>query len=201
MRGQAPRPGVGAILAGGLARRLGGAKPAVVLAGRPLVEHVLGAVEAAGLEPVVVAKRDSSLPALSCRTLREPPVPVHPACGIVAALRESDGRGIVVVGCDMPFVSADLLAWLAATAEPLVLPELEGGLEPFPGRYDAALLPALEAALAAGEPLRRALARLSPRRVSAAELARFGPPERLVFNVNTPTDLARAAAMLDEPAG
>lgn len=186
------RPPVGAVLAGGLGRRIGGAKATVELAGRPLVEHAVAAVEAAGLEPVVVSKPETHLPPLRCRTLSEPLRPRHPACGLVEALREAAGRPLVAIACDMPFVSAGLLGWLAAAPEPLIAIELNGELEPFPGRYDSAHLADLEAALAAGEPLRRTLARLDPRRLDAAEIARFGPVERLTFNVNTPADLARA---------
>jgi len=131
--------------------------------------------------------------------LREPEQPVHPACGIAAALRECGGRPLVAVACDMPFVDPGLLAWLAAAPEPLVLPELEGRLQPFPGRYDASLLPPLEKALVDEGPLRPALSKLNPRRVGAEQLARFGSPERLLFNVNTPADLRRASRPASRP--
>jgi molybdopterin-guanine dinucleotide biosynthesis protein A len=192
--GREPRQAVvGAILAGGLGRRLAGAKPTAALSGRPLLEHALAAVRAAGLEPLVVAKSRTQLPPLGCRLLREAEQPVHPACGIVAALRECGDRPLVAVACDMPFVDPALLAWLAAAPEPLVLTELDGRLQPFPGKYDGALGPRLERALVEEEPLRSTLESLNPRRVTEEELARFGSPERLLFNVNTPADLERAS--------
>jgi molybdopterin-guanine dinucleotide biosynthesis protein A len=195
-----PREGaVGAILAGGLGRRLGGAKPTAELHGRPLLEHALAAVRAADLEPLVVAKPGTRLPPLDCRLLREPEQPVHPACGIVAALRECGGRPLLAVACDMPFVDPALLAWLAATPGPLVLPELDGRLQPFPGRYDASLQAPLEQAIAQEEPLRSTLAGLNPRRVGNEQMAPFGAPERLFFNVNTPADLRRASPLASPP--
>jgi molybdopterin-guanine dinucleotide biosynthesis protein A len=187
-----PRAPVGAILAGGLGRRIGGAKATVELDGRPLLDYALAAVRAATLEPLVVAKPGTPLPPLECRVLREPEQPLHPACGIVAALRDSGDRPLVAVACDMPFLDPDLLAWLGMRPEPLVLPELDGRLQPFPGRYDPSLLEPLERALAEEQPLRRTLATLNPRRVGADQLARFGPPERLLFNLNTPADLQLA---------
>jgi hypothetical protein len=39
-------------------------------------------------------------------------------------------------------------------------------------------------------------AELDAQRLGAAELRRFGEPARLLFNVNDPGDLERAAAML-----
>lgn len=193
------RTPVGAILAGGLGRRIGGGKATVELDGRPLLDHALAAVRDAGLEPLVVAKPVTRLPPLECRVLREPERPVHPACGIVAALRESGGRPLVAVACDMPFLDPGLLAWLGERPEPLVLPELNGNLQPFPGRYDASLLEPLERALAEEQPLRRRLEALNPIRVGADQLARFGSPERLLFNVNTPADLHLAGPGASPP--
>jgi molybdopterin-guanine dinucleotide biosynthesis protein A len=187
---------LGAVLAGGRGSRLGGEKARIELAGKPLIAYPIAALAEAGIEPLVVAKPDTELPPLPCRVLREPEEPRHPLSGIAAALRESASRPLVAVACDMPFSAPPLLAHLAAAPEPLALPELEGELHPFPGRYEASLLPALEEALAAGEPLRRTLARLGPRRLDVEELGRFGPPERLLFNVNTPGDLTRARRFL-----
>jgi molybdenum cofactor guanylyltransferase len=197
--GSEPAKAVGAILAGGLGRRIGGGKATVELEGRPLLDHALAAVRAAALEPLVVAKPGTRLPPLECRVLREPEQPVHPACGIVAALRDRGGRAVVAVACDMPFLDPGLLAWLAERPEPLVLPELDGDLQPFPGRYDFSLLGPLERALAEEQPLRRTLEMLNPRRVGADQLARFGSPERLLFNVNTPADLQLASPGASPP--
>ena len=70
---------VGAVLAGGLSRRMGEPKAMVELAGRPLVARVVATVGSAGLEPVVVAKPDSPLPQLDCRVLSEPERAAPPA--------------------------------------------------------------------------------------------------------------------------
>jgi molybdopterin-guanine dinucleotide biosynthesis protein A len=195
-----PEPPVGAVLAGGRGTRIGGAKALVELAGRPLISHALAAIEEAGLEPVVVAKGDSELPPLSCRVIREPTRPRHPLCGIVAALRDTGRRPLVVVGCDMPFVDAGLLAWFGSAVEPLVVASVGGRMQPLPARYDSVLLPVLEEALAGGWALRGTLESLGPRLIAEAELARFGDPRRLCFNVNARADLDRAARMLEPTA-
>ncbi len=190
-------PPVGAVLAGGQGSRIGGAKALVELAGRPLISYPLAAVEAAGLERIVVAKADSALPPLNCRVIREPAGPRHPLCGIIAALRHAKQRPLVVVGCDMPFTGAGLLAWLGSARQPLVIPSVGNRLQPLPARYDSALLPTLEEALAEGRALRATLESLRPRTIAEAELARFGNPERLCFNLNTPADVEQAERMLE----
>jgi molybdenum cofactor guanylyltransferase len=182
---------LGVVLAGGRGSRLGGAKPTADLAGRPLISYPLAALAEAGLEAAVVAKSDTDLPKLEVEVLTEPAEPVHPLAGIVAALRQT-GRPIVVIGCDFPFVPAALVRALADAPEPLVVPAPGGEAQPLVARWTPALLPALEAALDREEPLRRTVAALSPRLLGDAELAQFGDPARVFFNVNTATDLRRA---------
>jgi molybdenum cofactor guanylyltransferase len=125
----------------------------------------------------------------------EPAEPTHPLAGIVAALRHADGP-LVVLGCDFPFVPPALLRALADAPEPLVVPAPGGDPQPLVARWTPALLPDLEAALAREEPLRRTVAALSPRLLDDPELAPFGDPGRVFFNVNTPADLTAAARLL-----
>jgi molybdopterin-guanine dinucleotide biosynthesis protein A len=187
-----------AIMAGGRAARLGGETATVELAGVPLIEWALAAArEAAGtgerrFEVAVVAKRRTPLPPLGCRVIHEPREPSHPLRGIVTALREGGGRPVVVVACDMPFVTGGLLAWLASLPDPLAVPRAAGRLHPLLARYDPSVLEPLEAALGSGRPLQETVASLGPRELGARELGRFGDPERLLLNVNTRADLAAA---------
>lgn len=196
---------LGAVLAGGAGSRLGGAKATAGLAGRPLISYPLAALAAAGIEPLVVAKRETELPDLAAaagegapppRVVREPDGPRHPLAGIVAALRAAGERPLVVLACDMPLAAPALLAALAAAPEPLVVPNPGGLLEPLQARYSAALLPALEQALERAAPLRQTVAALGPRLLGDAELSRFGPVDRLFLNVNDEADLARAESVL-----
>lgn len=191
----APRTAIGAVLAGGRSRRIGGSKALVKLGGRPLISYPLAAVDEAGLDTVVVAKRQSALPELSCSVLREPALPSHPLCGVIAALRFGGGRPVVVVGCDMPFVTGSLLAWLASLDGPVV-PEVDDRLQPLLARYEPTHVDALEIALRREKSMREAIAGLEPRIVGEHELRRFGDPTRLCFNVNDDSDLQVAERWL-----
>lgn len=187
---------MGAVLAGGAGRRLGRPKATAPLAGRPLLEYPLAAVQGAGLNPVVVAKADSALPPLAVARWEEPAEPVHPLTGIVCALERARGRPVLAVACDMPFVTAELLADLSARSGPVVVPEAAGRLHPLLARWEPAVLPALLHARAARAALTATVEALGPRRVRANELRRFGDAERLLANVNVPADLERAEALL-----
>jgi molybdenum cofactor guanylyltransferase len=188
---------VGAVLAGGLSRRMGEPKALVELAGRPLAARVVATVGSAGLEPVVVAKPDSPLPSLDCRVLSEPSEPRHPLTGLLTALGASAGRGVVAIACDMPLVPAKFLSWLSEIEEPVAVCEVGGRLEPLLGRYSPKVAESLNEALAAGAAIRDAVAALDPHVITEEQLGRFGDPERIVFNVNSPPDLARAERLLN----
>jgi molybdopterin-guanine dinucleotide biosynthesis protein A len=186
-----------AVLAGGRGRRMGAAKATTELAGRPLVGYPLAALAEAGLETVVVAKRDTPLPELDVPVWHEPDEPVHPLAGIVAALERAQGRTLVVVACDMPFLTGSLLSHLAALDVPLAMAAAGGRLHPLLGRYAPALEEALVSCLAAGGAIHELITRLEPLLIDEAALREFGDPERLLLNVNTPADLARASALLE----
>ena len=174
---------------------MGAPKAIVELAGRPLISYPIEAVAAAGLDPVVIAKPDSELPELDCRIVRDPARRSHPAAGIVAALEAADGP-IVVLACDMPFVPAQLITVLAQLAAPAAVPSLGGRLQPLLARYGPSIAPGLERAADREQPLGDAVRALDPLVLGPDELAGFGDPGWIAFNVNDRDDLARAERLM-----
>ena len=179
---------------------MGQPKATTELASRPLVSRLVSTVGSAGLDPVVVAKPDSPLPKLDCRLLSEPSEPRHPLNGVVTALGASAGRGVVAVACDMPLVPAKLFAWLAQIEEPVAVCEINGRLEPLLGRYSPDVCEQLAESLRDGAAMRDAVAALDPYVIPEDRVARFGDPNRIFFNVNTPDDLIAAERMLGDGA-
>jgi molybdenum cofactor guanylyltransferase len=187
-----------AVLAGGRGERLGKDKPAALIAGRPMIWHPLRAAADAGLEAFVVAKRRTRLPDFDVPVLREPDEPTHPLCGVVEALAFASGLGagaVLLLACDMPFVTGPLLGWMAAR-DGAVTGRLDGRRQPFPARVPVGALPLLRRALAQSRPLGAALEELSPEVIDERQLRRFGEPRRLCFNVNDGEDLRAAAEWL-----
>jgi molybdopterin-guanine dinucleotide biosynthesis protein A len=174
---------------------MGAPKATVELAGAPLIARPLRALRDARLEAVVVAKPGTALPPLDVAVWEEPDEPSHPLAGIVAAL-ERGGRPLVVCGCDLPFLPAALLAHLAGRSEPLVVLEAAGRLHPLIGRFTPALVDALRTARDEQRPLHEVVTELGAVRITEPKLRRYGDPERIVFNVNTPADLARAEELV-----
>jgi molybdopterin-guanine dinucleotide biosynthesis protein A len=111
-------------------------------------------------------------------------------------LRASAGRGVVAIAGDMPLVPAKLLSWIAQIEEDVAVCEVGGELEPLLGRYSPTVADALEEALANGASMRETVRSLNPFVIEEAKLARFADPERIVFNVNSPEDVAAAEDLL-----
>jgi molybdopterin-guanine dinucleotide biosynthesis protein A len=193
---------LGVISAGGVSRRYGSPKALAPVAGMRVIDRVGAAVAAAvGSENVVAIINDSELAArvgLPHRpdVLRD----IGALAGVHTALlwaRERDCRGALVLGCDMPLVTGALLRALVARSgdADLVIPESTGprGVEPLCAFYGAACLPAIEAAIAAGD-LRMIGFHDAVRvvRLPLAEVRRFGEPERIFMNLNTPAEREQA---------
>jgi molybdenum cofactor guanylyltransferase len=185
---------VGIVLAGGLGRRIGGAKAVVELDHRPLISYPLEAVWRALGNVAIVAKMDTELPSVpGVSVWIEPDEPRHPLTGIVHAISLADGRPVLICAADMPFVTTTLIRALAdhdPRGRGAVVASSGGELQPLLGCYQATALEALSAVRR--EPsvaLRDAVAAVEP------VLHEVDDPE-LLFNVNTPDDLLQAAAML-----
>jgi molybdopterin-guanine dinucleotide biosynthesis protein A len=174
---------------------MGEPKPAQELAGRPLISYPLGAVRAAGLEAAVVAKPESELPDVDFRLIRETAQAAHPAAGILAALEAAAGP-VVVLACDMPFVPPQLLMVLSQLDAGAAMPQIGGRLQPLLARYGPGVEPELERAIEREEPLREAVRRLDPLVLGPDELAGFGDPDWIAFNVNDRRDLETAERLM-----
>jgi molybdenum cofactor guanylyltransferase len=177
---------IGAILAGGAGRRLGGAKAARMLGGKPLAAYPAAALAQVCDRVAIVAKPDTELPGLEGveRWIDEPLGPQHPLTGIVYALERASGEPVLVCAADMPFVTVSALEELAATKATAIA--VAGGvLQPVLGLYTPDVLPALIAA-EPDAPLTRTVEALGPVLVELA-------PE-LVRSIDTPEDLANAEA-------
>jgi molybdopterin-guanine dinucleotide biosynthesis protein A len=199
-----PPASCGAVLAGGLSRRFGSPKALARVGGRTLLERALDSLRQAGCGERVVVGEAEDLPRFPGVPRIADPRPGHAALGgLEGALAWAEARGhrgTLLVACDMPFLSAPLLAELArrggAGGAQVVLPVSAGrrGVEPLCAWYAVECLPAVRQALGGGDlSLHGLLTGLRVARLERAEVDAFGPPEVLFFNLNTPQDLLRAA--------
>ena len=204
---------LGVIMAGGRNTRFGEHKALALVGGERILERVRAALARVTPDVVLVANE----PAAYADSGLEQRPDVRPGAGALGGIltavqwaRDRACPGALVVECDMPFVPAALLAELVARAgvpdtgrnrapatslPDIVAAESGGrrGLEPLCAYYATSCLPAIERTLDRGE--RRVIAffdELRVERIPLEQVRRFGEPEVLFLNVNTPEERERA---------
>ncbi|GAA3373388.1 NTP transferase domain-containing protein [Streptomyces sannanensis] len=187
------------VLAGGAARRLGGAdKPGVTVGGRPLLDRVLGACAGAGVTVVVGGRRPTTRPVL---WTREEPPGGGPLAALSAGMRHIEAESTLVLSADLPFlgeptVKALLDALAAGGTEGVLCTDPDGRDQPLVAVYRA-------------EPLHREIALLAaehgslsglPLRLLTQELdlVRIAPEPLSSFDCDTWEDIAAARARIRE---
>jgi molybdenum cofactor guanylyltransferase len=167
---------LGAVLAGGRARRFGGDKALALLHGRPLIEHAAEALARHAAIIVICGRRHEPFLGLADR----PDADMGPLGGLNAALHyaeEGGFDGVLSTGCDMPVFPDAMAQALIGEGAAIV----EG--QYLMGYWPSALAPRLDAHLreSSDRSVRAWLAAVGPRQVAAPPLP----------NINTLEDLER----------
>lgn len=193
------------VLAGGAARRLGGAdKPGVRVGGRALLDRVLAACAGGGTTVVVADPRQTARPVVWAR---EDPPGGGPLAALGAGLRHTTAPYVVVLSADLPFLQEATVRRLLdalthgsegvpeGVPEGVLLTDPDGRDQPLVAAYRADALRRELTALAAehggltGLPLRRL--------TGALDLTRIADPVAS-FDCDTWEDIAAARAQIRE---
>ena len=197
-----------AILAGGRARRLGGRdKSRIVVGGRTILARQLDVLRRLVPRVVIVANDPEAFADAGVPVLPDAVPGRGSLGGIYTALAAAEGP-VLVLACDMPFVTEAFLARVVAAGRDVdvAIPRGRDGYQPLCASYGPAC----------AEPLRRRIERgalkvvdlladVRVHEIGPDEIATFDPDGLLLLNVNTAADVARAeqaaSRRFDSPAG
>jgi len=205
MDGDGPADVVGVLLAGGLARRMGGGDKCLrPLGGRPLLAHIVARARPQVGRLVLNANGDPARFAAFGLEVAADGIAgfAGPLAGILAAMdwaadNAADAHWLASFPSDAPFLPADLVARLRAAAEaegrPLACAASGGRTHPVVGLWSLALRDDLRRALV-DEGLRKI--DLWTARHGVAEVEWPASPVDPFFNANRPEDLAEAEWLL-----
>jgi len=186
------------IQAGGESRRMGQDKALLPFLGRPLIQRVIDRVDPLADELLVTTNRPEAYQFLGLPLAQDVVPGRGPLGGLYTALSAASHPLVAVVACDMPFASPRLLEaeadLLLASGSDAVIPQTEGGTEPFHAVYRReACLPAIQAAIAADRWRVDAwFPQVKLRLMSPEEFLPYDPGMTAFWNVNTPEELAQA---------
>ncbi|WP_189543089.1 DUF6457 domain-containing protein [Streptomyces gelaticus] len=190
------------VLAGGAAKRLGGAdKPGIRVGGRALLDRVLAACADASTTVVVGGRRSTVRPVV---WTREEPQGGGPLAALDAGVRRTTAERVLVLSADLPFLGPATVGALLGAAGGAGARQRDGALCTDQQGRDQPLVAAYRA-----EPLRRELALLAaehgglsglPLRLLTQELdlARVEADPLASFDCDTWEDIASARARVRE---
>jgi molybdopterin-guanine dinucleotide biosynthesis protein A len=189
-----------AILAGGRGTRLGGRdKSTLEIDGRTLLARQAAVLHELTDDILLVGVRapdqsERAVPA-GLRVVADERPGCGPLGGLYTALRACAAPQLLVVACDMPFLSAPFLRFLVDAGREVdaALVGSDDGYHPLCASYRTSCLAAIGHRLDHGRlKLKELLEDVRVRAITPLEVARFGPEQMLLFNINTPDDYARA---------
>ncbi len=184
-----------AILAGGRARRLAGRdKSRLVIGGETILARQVHVLQKVAAEILLVGGAPSrpGSPGLTC-------VPdIRPGTGtlggIYSALHAARSAKVLIVGCDMPFLTAPFLSRVIEDADgvDVAMPRTSDGWQPLCACYGQGCRAGILRHLDEGRlKVVDMLPELTVREIGPEVVASFDPLGDLLMNINTPEDLAR----------
>jgi len=188
----------GAILAGGLGTRMGGlSKAALEVGGVRIIDRQLAVLRPLCDELVVVGGEPTLAASVGLALAPDAPGPPGPLRALAGALAATTAPVLLLLACDLPFLAeAPLRALLArAPGHDAVAPRHGGHPEPLHALYARSCLAPAHALLAAGQGRMGALLeQVDTVWLEGDALTGLDPALRFLTNVNTPKELASAAA-------
>ena len=196
-----------AILAGGRARRYDGARKALLVVddatGARVIDRQLAALAGVCDDIKIVADDPGPYAGLQLPVIPDAIPGAGPLGGIYSALVAAARPRVIVIACDLPFVTGPLFERLVAEAGEndeidAVVPRSRGGLEPLCAVYAARIAPVLRRRIDAGAlQVIAAFADVRVRELGPEARAAYDRDGRLFVNVNTPHEHARARAWIE----
>jgi len=196
------------ILAGGFSRRFGGDKGLVVLAGKPLILHVINRVSKVVDEVLVVVSSEKQKNKFETILEEKANMVIDkedsqsPLVGAITGFETANAEYSLLLPCDTPLVSTQILQFLfdMCANRSAAIPRWPSGyIEPLQAVYRTeSALTAAKTALKQGKMNMQSMIDnlRGVRYVSTMVLEQLEPDLLTFFNVNTPQDLKKAESIL-----
>jgi len=196
----------GYVLAGGASSRFGRDKAKAEIEGKPMLVRMCDLLRTSGLPRVTVIGPPKKYRKFDIPCVRDRWPGEGPLGGIITALLHAGTvspyrRHIVVVSCDMPFLTNEWVKSLVGRAiandASVTLPQSDRGFEPLCACYRSDALQPLRSAFDSGvRKITDALKILRTEVLDEKEWKRFDSSGRLFWNMNTVADYEEARRVI-----
>lgn len=180
----------GIILAGGKSKRIGADKGLLNFNGKTFVENIYGVVKTM-CQDIMIISNQPGYEKLGIPVYRDLVENSGPLAGIYTGLTYSNTFNNLVVGCDMPFISTELLEYLIGhlNNKDVIVPAADDQLQPLCALYTKNCLNLMEKFLKNGNlQMQQVIKQLDAKYIIINEALDFYDP-RWFFNINTREDI------------
>ena len=188
-----------AIIAGGQAKRLGGIdKWALNVGGQRIIDRQLAVLGGIAEHILIVSNDPHQFRSLGLRVCADLIPGTGPLGGLYTALVRSPTERTLVIACDLPFLAATFLRYLATQIgeADAAVPCTKDGPQPLCAVYTQNCVGAVRAQIQRGQHRMSALEEvIRVTHVGPAEIAAFDRDGKLFLNVNTSDDHRRATEL------
>jgi molybdopterin-guanine dinucleotide biosynthesis protein A len=187
----------GILLAGGKSERMGADKRYIEYGGRTYLDIAVERLKRVADEVIAVTAEGESIGFDGVRSVNDIAPGKGPMMGIYTGLKAMTNTRCIVNPVDTPGLTAGLLEYMKEISGgfDVVMPVWKNNPEPLIAVYSRNVIPVIKRFFEEGRnPAPHLLAAegdgLGVRLIAESEIARFGDPELMFRNVNTPEDLS-----------
>ncbi len=191
----------GVILAGGKNSRLPGKKKGLrKIGGSMIIDRIYKTLESVVDEIIIVTNDPVEFSRWDALIVSD----IHPSrcalAGVHAGIYYASCDKVFITACDTPFIKKDVVEYIISCSDSkhdVIIPEGEGGLEALLSVYSKACLPLIEKNLKADlYMIKKFYPKNRVKQIPLEKLKEIDPLMESFFNINTPTDIARANIMI-----
>lgn len=186
----------GVILAGGKSSRMKFNKAFAIIDGKRVIDIIVNKFERLFSETLIICNEPELFDNFGSRVFTDVLPRQGPLSGIHAGLHYARNEVVFVCGCDMPFVTDEIIKYLVKKLEnhDSAVPEIDGHLQPTSAAYNRKCMPIIQEHIEQGKlKLTRVFREnLDAVVVDEKELARFSNFRDAFFNINDTEALERA---------
>ncbi len=187
----------GILLSGGKSSRMKKEKGKCLLKGKPLIEYSVELLRDI-CDSVIISANSNDYNYLGCRVVYDEMESKGPASGIYSGLKASETNGNLILSCDMPMITSELIRYILTFDKNVdaVVPVFNGFPEPLCAFYSKSCLPVFGNSLKTSNfKLQNIIRELNCLFIEIEPSLNFYT-ETLFTNVNTPEDLMKLELQL-----
>ncbi|HHW60780.1 MAG TPA: molybdenum cofactor guanylyltransferase [Syntrophomonadaceae bacterium] len=177
----------GIIMAGGRSTRMRMNKAFVKIKGETILNHMIKKMSPLFAELIIISNDPHLFEHTGLPVYKDLYSRMGPVAGVHSALYHASYNEVFILGCDMPFIPAELIKYMVNRLEgyDTVVPLIDSHLQPLAAAYHRQALPVFEYNLENQRfKLVRIFEELHALRLTEEVIQPFGKVEEIFFNVN-----------------